>query len=104
MRSNRKSRKQSNFILYPRDYFIFGGFFIICLVGLLRVVVQTEMSTDGVEVATLQKQIKDLKLENDLMYAEILEHSALTTISRKAEAMGFREATADQYIYLQNRE
>jgi hypothetical protein len=87
-------------ILYKRDFVIFGIFFLIILGGLARVVFNVNHSTDGIKVAQVQGELDKLRIENAELKAEILDQTSFRVILEKAHAMGFHEATPNDYIVL----
>ena len=66
--------------------------FLIGLVVVLSVVkatVQNRLSTSGVFVAELEKQISFYKTQNAILSEELLTSSSLTSIAARASELGF---------------
>ncbi len=75
-------------------------FFIAVVIGLsiIQVAISNRISTAGIELENLQTKIEKYKKENTLLEEKILEISALTSISKKAKALGFIDAKSQVYL------
>ena len=73
---------------------------ILTIIGLsvVHVAVSNNMSTTGVNLSKLQKELNDYKRENAFLHEKILELSALTYINEKAEKSGFIASKGDYYL------
>lgn len=64
---------------------------IILILSVTQVMLVNGMSTSGTELASLQQQIKEYKLQNEVLNEEYLQLSSLTNIEEKAKTIGFVE-------------
>lgn len=75
-------------------------FFIILLILILSVVqtvVSNRLSTSGVLMDKIEREISYLKTENTLLYEKLFLTSSLTAIATKASDLGFVEEKS-QYV------
>lgn len=75
-------------------------FFIITIMILSTIQVGTssKLSTTGLELEKLQAEIDKYKKENMIMEEIVLERSALTSVSKKAEQLGFIQSKSQVYL------
>lgn len=64
----------------------------------VRVAILNSISTTGIELVDLQKQLTGYKKENILLKEEYLAVSSLTSIDKKAKMMGFVDAKSHIYL------
>lgn len=73
--------------------FVIGGLCSIILVlSIVQVMMVNDISTSGVQLSHMQGQIKEYKLQNEVLKEQYLELSSFTTIEEKAKKIGFVEA------------
>lgn len=65
---------------------------IIVALAVARVTLVNSISTTGIKLVDIQNQIADYKKENELLKEKYLMAASYTTISKKAEKLGFIEA------------
>lgn len=65
---------------------------IIVVLSVLQVVVSNGLSTTGIEVAKVQKEIDIVKKQNAVLKEEVLKQSSLVYIASEAATMGFIES------------
>ena len=76
----------------------------IIIVGILvvgsvtQIMVAHQLSTAGIELATIEKEYNKLSLENETMNHAIASASSLSSISGRAKMLGFFEA---QYTHIE---
>lgn len=61
------------------------------LLAIIKIAVATTYTTAGVELSSLDTEIKNLQKDNSILREQIYEQSSLFTIASKAAAMGFEE-------------
>lgn len=76
---------------------IFLGVIIFALL-LVQVIVSNTLSTTGEVISKVDREISDLKDQNNDMREKIASYSALTTIESKAKELGLSKRIAPQYI------
>lgn len=77
-----------------RIYFIFFLTFVIFTLTIVQIVVSNSLSTSGISLANVNREINQYKKENTFLRERLLEASSLTNIEKKALTMGFgREGT-----------
>lgn len=64
---------------------------VILFLSFVQVVVANSISTTGIELEKMQKEIAVLKKKNALLHEDVLVASSLTQISSKAAELGFTE-------------
>ena len=75
-----------------RPVFIIGSLVVIIIaLSIVRVGVVNSMSTNGIDLVSLQSEVKEYKKTNALLKEQYLEASALTNIESKATQLGFAE-------------
>lgn len=62
------------------------------------VVTQNDLSTEGITLYKIQKEVDKTKMENQLLREQILEAQSLITIEKKAKDMGFVECNGCEVI------
>ena len=62
---------------------------LIVVLSVVKAVVHNRLSTEGVFVAGLEKEISFYKTQNTILSEELLTSSSLTNILAKAEELGF---------------
>lgn len=74
--------------------FVFISFltFIILTLSVTQVIVSNSLSTAGVALAKLQKEINNYEKENSLFVERLLIATSLTTIASKTSELGFVES------------
>lgn len=71
------------------------AFVIISLLGIVivfsvvKVIIHNRLSTSGVFVSKVEKEIDFYKTQNAILSEKLLTQSSLTNISEKAEKLGF---------------
>ena len=86
--------------LYKRDYFIIAVFLAYVVLLIIRVMINHDLSTGGIELAKLQQQIKEVKAENARLRIQILNERALVNLSEEARRMGFVLMTPEDVLIL----
>ncbi|MBI4130123.1 hypothetical protein HY468_02305 [Candidatus Roizmanbacteria bacterium] len=71
---------------------------ITVALGLLQLIVSHKLSTEGIEVKQMEQEKTRLLVENEELERKIASASSFLTVSQKAEALGFHDAT---YLYLE---
>ncbi len=79
-------------------YLIVFTFLIIVVLSVVRVAVENSISTTGIELESLQKQIKTVKKQNALLKEQYLQTSALINLDSGAKKMGFVDAKTQLYL------
>jgi cell division protein FtsL len=76
------------------------GFFIsvIIVLSVVQVAASNRISTTGIELSRLQKEVAGAKRKNLLLEEKILALSSLTRIASRAGEMGFVEAKSTLFI------
>lgn len=83
------------------DYIIFGLFFFLVVLYIVRAVMQFNHSTDGSEeLAPVLEQTAEVKKENAELHIQILESTSLATLEKKANALGYRHSEHKDYEYI----
>lgn len=70
--------------------------FVIFTLYILRMYVVNQLAEADVALATYLEESRRLRRENAILKEEVLIRSSLTTISKKAQEMGF---TSDEKVY-----
>lgn len=70
----------------------------IIALSVVHVAVANNISTTGINLSKLQKELNDYKRENAFLHEKILERSSLTYIHEKAEQSGFVASKGDYYL------
>lgn len=70
---------------------IINGIIIVTL-SLVQVVVANSISTTGIELGKMEKEIAVYKKKNAVLHEQVLISSSLTQIASKAGEMGFEES------------
>jgi cell division protein FtsL len=75
-------------------------FIITIIIGLslAQIAISNTLSTNGRELAALEKEIDGYKKQNMLLNEQVLQASALTTIDAEAQKVGFVEADSQVYL------
>lgn len=73
-------------------------FATIVALSLLRVVFVNNISTDGIELAEIQKQIITYQKENAYLKEKYLQEASLVQIEAKAKSLGFVDAKTQIYL------
>lgn len=82
-----------------KPFLILGFLFtIIVILSLAHVVVSNSLSTTGIVLSKLQKQIDRYKKENSLLAENVLMQSSFTEIASRAAEMGFVHAKSHVYL------
>ena len=68
---------------------VLGVMALIIVLSVAKAVVHNRLSTEGVFVAGLEKEISFYKTQNAILSEEFLTSSSLTNILAKAEGLGF---------------
>ena len=71
---------------------------IVLILVVTQVAASNRISTAGIELSTLQSDLKDIKRENSLLREKILTLSSLTLIASRAGEMGFVEGKQAIFI------
>ncbi len=71
---------------------------IILMLSVLQVIVSNMLSTAGITLSNLQREIKQYKTENIVLSEKLLLVSSLTAISAQAEKLGFIDAQSQIII------
>ncbi|MBI2033137.1 MAG: hypothetical protein HYT10_01585 [Candidatus Levybacteria bacterium] len=79
-------------------FFITIIFFIIIILSIVQVSISNSLSTTGIQLSKLEKEIAVYKRDNTLLREEVLSDSSLYNIASKASEMGFVEAKSRVYI------
>jgi cell division protein FtsL len=81
---------------------LFTTLIILIIDGLwsFQIYENNELSTKGVELAKIEDQIKNIKLENSLLSEQLYRESSYAVIASKAAAMGFTENANNHTIIL----
>lgn len=66
----------------------------VLLLTIVNVIVANRLTTSGVSLAALEKDIENYKKQNALMQEDILMASSLTEIASKAAQLGFVQETS----------
>lgn len=74
------------------------GFLLILALQILYIYVQAGLIDEQNQLVTIEAEIKDLTLKNDILRAEILNKEALINILPQAQKAGFVHA---KDVYLQ---
>lgn len=79
---------------------IFVTFLVLSILFLsvVQVVVSNSLSTSGLELAKMQKEIAVLQKENYILSEELLFESSLTRIASQAGELGFVDSKAEIYL------
>lgn len=86
--------------LQKPDYLVFFLAGMVMVMECVNVFIQVQLSTTGIELYTLQEQVKEIKRQNALIQEQILQKRALTTIAQEAKKQGFVEVRDNDYLYL----
>jgi len=70
----------------------------IISLAVVRVAILNSISTTGIELVDLQKDLTVYKKQNVLLKEEYLAVSSLTSIDKKAKTMGFVDAKSHIYL------
>lgn len=70
----------------------------IIALSVVHVAVANNISTTGVNLSKLQKELSDYKRENAFLHEKVLELSSLTYINQKATQEGFVSSKGDYYL------
>lgn len=62
---------------------------VIVVLALVRITLVNSISTTGIKLVDIQNQIDKLKKENELLKEQYLMAASYTTISAKAQKLGF---------------
>jgi hypothetical protein len=81
----------------PTILLLFFATIIVALV-VTRVAILNSISTTGMELVNLQKQLTVYKKQNVLLKEEYLVVSSLTTLDKQAKRLGFVEAKSHIYL------
>lgn len=73
-------------------------FTVIIALSLAHVVVSNSLSTTGIVLSKLEKQIDKYKKENALLSEYVLTQSSFTEIASQAAEMGFVHAKSQVYL------
>ncbi len=65
---------------------------------LMELIVANQLTLLARDVGNLEKSIANIEDENDMLSQEVASASALTTISQKAQLLGFRKSLASDYM------
>lgn len=72
--------------------------FIVVALSVVRVTMENNLSTTGIEFAHLQQEVDDYKKQNELLKERYLEASSFTNIEKKAKELGFVPAKSHTYL------
>jgi cell division protein FtsL len=75
----------------PILFIILNGFVILTL-SLVQVVVANSISTTGIEIGKIDKELATYKKKNAVLHEQVLIASSLTHVASVAATMGFNEA------------
>jgi hypothetical protein len=75
-----------------------GIIFIILSLSIVQVSVANSMSTTGVELSQLQKELAKYEKENKLLEERYLEAASLTNLDKQAKKIGFVESKSQEYL------
>ncbi len=67
--------------------------FVVVSLFFAQLVFANNLAVDGQKLSQIQDQISKLEEENITLKAQIAQESALTTLSQKAEKMGFAKSS-----------
>lgn len=81
----------------PRQLIVFILFIIISL-SVVRVGIESSISTTGAELLTLQKKAEEYRKANSILEEKYLENSSLTKLSQVARKKGYVEAKNQLYF------
>lgn len=62
---------------------------IVIVLSVVKVIIHNRLSTSGVFVSKIEKEIDFYKTQNAILSEKLLTQSSLTNISEKAEKLGF---------------
>ncbi len=79
-------------------FFMIVVFFIIVALTIVQVVISNSLATAGIELSSLDKQIKSLKVKNALLREEYLVASSLHSIASRASELGFIEEKSRVFL------
>lgn len=69
--------------------FIFTLLSIVAILAVIQITASNFLTTDGVDLAQIKKEIAGLKKENIILREQIYTLSSLTEVASKAAALGF---------------
>lgn len=75
----------------PILFILLNGFVILTL-SLIQVVVANSISTTGIEIGKIDKELSTYKKKNAVIHEQVLIASSLTNVASVAATMGFDEA------------
>ncbi len=82
-----------------RPIFIISSLvFIVVVLSVLRVALVNSISTTGIELASLEKETKEYKKQNEVLKEQYLQASSFTNIEEKAKQLGFVESKTQVYL------
>ncbi len=70
----------------------------ILVLSVVQVVVANRISTNGIELAKVQNEIKKIKTDNVVLKEKILQRSSFTEIASKAGELGFVKSNKNVYL------
>ena len=65
--------------------------FLIIALSLTRAIVSNNLSTVGITLSKLEKELNSYKIENTMLKEKLLSFTSLTNISSEASQLGFVE-------------
>lgn len=72
---------------------LLGGLFgVVVMLSVVRITLVNSISTTGVELVDIQKQVDEVEKQNELLKEQYLQAASFTTIDKKAKEMGFAPA------------
>lgn len=78
--------------------FIICNVIIIVVLSVIQVIVANSISTTGIELSKIQKEIAVTKKQNAVLHEQVLFSASLTNIASVAAEMGFEETKSQMVL------
>lgn len=79
-------------------FLIFSLSLAIIVLSVVRIFISNNISTSGIVLGKMQKQIESYELENSLLAEKLFSQSSLTNIAQKAYDLGYQEQKSELVI------
>ena len=76
------------------------GILILIILGLstVKIYISNGVATSGIILGKIEEEIGNYKLENSLLSEKLYSESSLTSVSAKAELLGYTDKRSDYVI------